>query len=129
MAYLTGVRRASRWQGAARAAEAGADVRTRTGVTGLLRDGKRVTGVETGHGPIRASLVVGADGRHSTVARLAGGTPYYTTGQCRPFTWAYFDGVADTETTASRPVRRARLSRLPHRRWPVHGRRHPAQGS
>jgi flavin-dependent dehydrogenase len=89
----------------AAAAEAGVDVRTRTGVTGLLRDGERVSGVETGDGPVRASLVVGADGRHSTVARLAGAAEYHTTGQCRPFAWAYFHGVADTEA-------RLRLGRL-----------------
>lgn len=89
----------------AAASEAGADVRTRTGVTGLLREGKRVIGVETSHGPIQASLVVGADGRHSTVARLADAAEYYTTGQCRPFTWAYFDDVPDTEA-------RLRLGRL-----------------
>ncbi|WP_051581630.1 NAD(P)/FAD-dependent oxidoreductase [Pseudonocardia acaciae] len=89
----------------AAAGEAGVDVRTRTGVTGLRHDGTRVTGVETTHGPVRASLVVGADGRHSTVARLAGAAEYHTTGPCRPFTWAYFDGVADTEA-------RLRLGRL-----------------
>lgn len=89
----------------AAASEAGAHVRTRTGVTGLLRQGKRVIGVETSHGPIQASLVVGADGRHSTVARLADAAEYHTTGQCRPFTWAYFDDVADTEA-------RLRLGRL-----------------
>jgi 2-polyprenyl-6-methoxyphenol hydroxylase-like FAD-dependent oxidoreductase len=89
----------------AAAAQAGVDVRTHTGVTGLLGDGDRVTGVETGHGPVSAALVVGADGRHSTVARLTGATSYHTTGPCRPFTWAYFDGVADTEA-------RLRLGRL-----------------
>ena len=45
-------------------------------VTGLLRDGERVTGVEadTPDGPmhVRAALVVGADGRHSTVRESAG---------------------------------------------------------
>ena len=45
-------------------------------VTGLLRDGGRVTGVEadTPDGPmhVRAALVVGADGRHSTVRQSAG---------------------------------------------------------
>jgi len=45
-------------------------------VSGLLRDGDRVAGVraETPQGPleVRADLVVGADGRHSTVRSLAG---------------------------------------------------------
>src|SRR3954451_10349030 len=46
-------------------------------VTGLLRDGGRVTGVKVrersgDEHEIRAGLVVGADGRHSEVAKLAG---------------------------------------------------------
>ncbi len=80
------------------AVDAGVDVRTRTGVTGLRADdGGRVTGVETGEGALAADLVVGADGRNSTVARLVGAADYLSTGPCRPFTWAYFDGVADRE--------------------------------
>src|SRR4051812_26140432 len=50
------------------AAEAGATVRTGSRVTGLLMDNGRVTGVQTDAGPITAQLVVGADGRLSTVA-------------------------------------------------------------
>src|SRR4051794_40319302 len=50
------------------AAEAGADVRFETKVTGLLREGGRVAGVRTTAGDIPAKLVVGADGRGSTVA-------------------------------------------------------------
>ena len=45
-------------------------------VTGLLREGNRVVGVraDTPSGPleVRAALVVGADGRHSTVRQAAG---------------------------------------------------------
>jgi 2-polyprenyl-6-methoxyphenol hydroxylase-like FAD-dependent oxidoreductase len=45
-------------------------------VTGLLRDGERVTGVEAGtpDGPLQvhAALTVGADGRHSTVRESSG---------------------------------------------------------
>jgi flavin-dependent dehydrogenase len=78
------------------AAAAGADVRTGTGVTGLLRDGDRVVGVETDAGPIGATLVVGADGRRSTVARLAGAEEYQVAPPGRAFLWAYFER-ADTE--------------------------------
>src|SRR4051794_15457917 len=80
----------------AAAAEAGAEVRTGCAVTGLLRDGDgdRVTGVETTQGPLRARLVVGADGARSTVARLAGASEYDRTPAGRAFLWAYFDGAA-----------------------------------
>jgi 2-polyprenyl-6-methoxyphenol hydroxylase-like FAD-dependent oxidoreductase len=54
----------------------GFNLRMETEVTGLLQQGGRVTGVEakTPDGPLRveADLVVGADGRGSTVRRLAG---------------------------------------------------------
>ncbi|MFJ3821061.1 FAD-dependent oxidoreductase [Streptomyces nodosus] len=58
------------------AAAAGAEVRDRCRVTGLLRDERgRVVGVEGSHGgrafTERARLVIGADGMRSTVARLA----------------------------------------------------------
>ncbi len=81
------------------AATAGADVRTGTAVTGLLRsevDG-RVVGVETDAGPVGAALVVGADGRRSTVARLAGAREYHVAPPGRAFLWAYFEGAADDE--------------------------------
>src|SRR5262245_32300310 len=51
-------------------------VRMRAQVTGLIEEDGRVTGVraETPDGPleVRAALVVGADGRHSTVREQAG---------------------------------------------------------
>lgn len=46
----------------------GVEVRTGARVRRLLIDDGRVTGVQTDDGPIHARLVVGADGRHSTVA-------------------------------------------------------------
>jgi menaquinone-9 beta-reductase len=76
-----------------RAEAAGADVRTRTVVTGLCREGERVTGVVTAHGPVRARLVVGADGAGSTVARLVGAAEYARTPAERVFLWGYFDGT------------------------------------
>jgi flavin-dependent dehydrogenase len=79
------------------AAAAGAEVRTETAVNGLLwRDG-RVAGVETAAGPLRARLVVGADGRGSTVADLVGAGEYYVEPPGRMFAWAYFEGVAEAE--------------------------------
>jgi electron transfer flavoprotein-quinone oxidoreductase len=41
-------------------------------VDGLLREGEQVTGVTTSAGERRARLVIGADGRNSRIARLAG---------------------------------------------------------
>ncbi len=55
------------------ARERGAVVQTRTGVTGLLRDGDRVTGVRTTAGNISSAAVVNAAGTWSgAVAALAG---------------------------------------------------------
>ncbi|HEY2221449.1 NAD(P)/FAD-dependent oxidoreductase [Actinomycetospora sp.] len=75
------------------AAEAGAEIRTRTAVTGLLQEHGRVVGVLTGDGPVRARLVVGADGARSTVARLAGAEEYRRTPPGRLFVWGYFEGT------------------------------------
>jgi menaquinone-9 beta-reductase len=79
------------------AAEAGAEVRTESAVTGLLEHGGVVTGVETAAGPITASLVVGADGPSSAVARMAGAREYHVTEPGRLFLWAYFEGARETE--------------------------------
>jgi 2-polyprenyl-6-methoxyphenol hydroxylase-like FAD-dependent oxidoreductase len=75
------------------AAQAGAEVMTRTPVTGVLEDGGRVAGVETPGGELRAPLVVGADGARSTVARLVGAGEYLRTPPGRAFLWSYFEGV------------------------------------
>ena len=76
------------------AEEAGADVRFRHRVTDLLSDGERVSGVvvEGPHGRehIRAGLVVGADGRASTVARLTGVEEYLVRHPQRAGYWFYF---------------------------------------
>lgn len=75
------------------AAAAGAEVRTRTVVTGLREEHGRVVGVVTPHGPVRARLVVGADGARSTVARLVGAAEYCCTPPGRLFLWAYLEGT------------------------------------
>lgn len=79
------------------AAAAGAEVRTETRASDLLWEDGRVAGVETDQGPVRARLVVGADGRLSTVASLVRAAEYRVAPPGRMFAWAYFEGVADAE--------------------------------
>lgn len=79
------------------AREAGAEVREHTRVTDLLRDGSgRVTGVryrgrDGSAGTIGAKLVVGADGRRSTVARLVGATEHHRWDNQRMMAFAYYE--------------------------------------
>ncbi|WP_433204745.1 NAD(P)/FAD-dependent oxidoreductase [Dactylosporangium sp. CS-047395] len=80
--------------GAAR--DAGAEVWEGFGVSGLRWDGGRVAGIDGAFkrgGPrsVAASLVVGADGKHSTVARLAGARDY----RVRPAMTAAFYGYVE----------------------------------
>jgi 2-polyprenyl-6-methoxyphenol hydroxylase-like FAD-dependent oxidoreductase len=75
------------------AAAAGAEVRSRTTVTGLVEERGRVAGVETTEGKLRAPLVVGADGARSTVARLVGAGEYHRILPGGIFSWAYLEGV------------------------------------
>jgi len=82
------------------ATAAGVDVRTGLRVTGLIREDGRVTGVDTAAGPIHGRLVVGADGRHSTVASLVGAREYHVAPAGKMFAWAYFEGVHNREGRA-----------------------------
>jgi flavin-dependent dehydrogenase len=92
VAGITSVRRHVLDPILARAAEAaGADMRMDTRVTDLVREGGRVTGVQTGDTELRARLVVGADGRSSTVAQLAGARRYNVVPNQRADYWAYFE--------------------------------------
>jgi 2-polyprenyl-6-methoxyphenol hydroxylase-like FAD-dependent oxidoreductase len=77
------------------AAAAGAELRTGTNVTRLLTTDGRVTGVGTAQGEITAALVVGADGRRSTVAREVGAESYCLEPPGRLFAWGYFEGAQD----------------------------------
>jgi 2-polyprenyl-6-methoxyphenol hydroxylase-like FAD-dependent oxidoreductase len=81
--------------GAAR--EAGAKTLMATKVTGLVEDGGRVDGVRVVHRgrerELRAPLVVGADGRNSTVADLVGARKYNVTPGERFGYWAFFAGA------------------------------------
>jgi 2-polyprenyl-6-methoxyphenol hydroxylase-like FAD-dependent oxidoreductase len=73
------------------AADAGAEVRTQTAITGLVMDSGRVAGVTTPSGELRAPLVVGADGTRSTVAKMVGAQEYNPTPNGRVFMWAYYE--------------------------------------
>jgi 2-polyprenyl-6-methoxyphenol hydroxylase-like FAD-dependent oxidoreductase len=84
---------------AARAA--GAEVHTSVRVMGLIEDQGRVVGVRASNAAgkelrFRAKLVVGADGQHSTVARLTGARAYNVTANERFFTWGYYAGAPRT---------------------------------
>ncbi|MBT8207967.1 MAG: FAD-dependent oxidoreductase [Acidimicrobiia bacterium] len=61
------------WALAEGAMHRGVHVHQRAPVTGLLRDGDRVTGIETPDGPVSAGVVVSAVGGHvTTLASMAG---------------------------------------------------------
>jgi 2-polyprenyl-6-methoxyphenol hydroxylase-like FAD-dependent oxidoreductase len=79
------------------AAAAGAEVMMGAKVTALVRDGGRVTGVRVAHDgseqALAARLVVGADGRNSMVARLAGSRQYNLTPNERFAYWSFFEGA------------------------------------
>jgi flavin-dependent dehydrogenase len=89
------------------AREAGADVRERTRVEGLLHDqgavaGALVRGPDGRHAPIRARLTIGADGLGSLVARRSGGR--ISTFPRRIAFVAHLSGVRDMGTTAEMHV-------------------------
>jgi flavin-dependent dehydrogenase len=74
---------------------AGVDARDHHVVTALLRDGERVTGVRVKDGSreyeLRAPLVVGADGRNSTIAKLVGAEAYLESTNNGGLYWTYFE--------------------------------------
>lgn len=78
------------------AARAGSDVRMATRVTGVVEERGRVAGVRVAHGGsesvLQAPLVVGADGRNSTVAALVGARKYNVTANARFLYWTFFEG-------------------------------------
>lgn len=93
------------------AAAAGAEVRTGVRVTNLISEDGRATGVATTAGPIHGRLVVGADGRHSTVASLVGAREYHVAAPGRMTAWAYFEDVQHRDAHA-RLARRGDLGFL-----------------
>ncbi len=80
------------------AAEAGAEMLMGTTVTGVVKDGERVTGVRVtrdgAESTLQARLVVGADGRNSTVASGAGARKYNAVYNQRFAYWSFFEGAA-----------------------------------
>ena len=76
------------------AVAAGASVRMQAKVTGLIEDRGRVSGVRVSGideaSELRARLVVGADGRRSTVAADRGARQYNVTTNERWYYWLYF---------------------------------------
>jgi len=86
------------------AQESGAVLHTATEVTALLEDRGRVVGVRAkdagGERELRARLLVGADGRHSTVAKLCRARRYNVTPNQRLLYWAFFEDAA----TGARPT-------------------------
>jgi flavin-dependent dehydrogenase len=79
------------------AARAGVEVRTQTKAVAMLREGGRVVGLRVASGgvesQVRARLVVGADGRSSTVAALCGARRYNVTPNDREYYWTYFENA------------------------------------
>jgi flavin-dependent dehydrogenase len=79
------------------ALDAGAEVRMGATVTSLLTEGARVTGVrvmqDRAESTLQARLVVGADGRNSTVASGVGARKYNLTPNQRFAYWSFFEGA------------------------------------
>jgi menaquinone-9 beta-reductase len=80
------------------AESAGAELRFRHKVVELVRSGDRVTGVTVqtpaGRERLYADLVVGADGAHSTIAKLTDAPEYLTEEWTRGGYWAYYPAPA-----------------------------------
>lgn len=79
------------------AAEAGADVRMGTKVVEVLWDRQRVSGVRVQHEGVEtrlyAPLVVGVDGRTSTVAYMCGARKYNINPNERSYYFTFFEGA------------------------------------
>ncbi|APA99370.1 NAD(P)/FAD-dependent oxidoreductase [Nocardia seriolae] len=78
--------------------EAGAEVISGFAVTGLLRDGDRVVGIRGREGggierEFRATLVVGADGSGSTVAKEVGAQVYEGSPAACFVYYSYYEGI------------------------------------
>jgi flavin-dependent dehydrogenase len=73
----------------------GVEARERTRVVNVLTDGARVTGVRVQHAAgeheLRARLVVGADGRNSTIAKLVAAPAYLESHATNGIYWSYFE--------------------------------------
>ncbi len=89
------------------AVAAGAELHDQTRVTTLVRDEDRVAGVRAVSDGVeqefRAELVVGADGRHSTVAKLVDADEYLAYDAPRAMYWNYWDAPAFWHTDPAYP--------------------------
>ncbi len=86
------------------ASRSGAEVRMGSRLVGLLWEKGRVVGVEC-EGPvgverIYAPLVIGADGRSSSVANLVGSHRYNVTGNQRSYYFTLFEGASESGSDA-----------------------------
>ncbi|WP_241483227.1 NAD(P)/FAD-dependent oxidoreductase [Nocardiopsis halophila] len=83
----------------AAASRAGADVRQGASLRAPLYQGDRVAGVTFAEGgreySARARVVIGADGKHSTLARVVGARPYRDEGVQGCMYYAYWSGLPD----------------------------------
>lgn len=75
------------------AREAGAEVREACNVDEVLIENGSVVGVRCGRQVERASIVIGADGRNSRVAKAAGVTEYNTKPRLEYAYYTYFSGL------------------------------------
>ncbi len=86
------------------AREAGVEIRTRTRLVDLMREGDRVVGAvvedASGKQELRAQIVVGADGRSSTLAELAGAEEYFGYDGPRSMYWGYWKRPSWYDTDA-----------------------------
>ena len=87
------------------AIDAGVDARDRFTVSELMFDGARVIGIRGKHHgqtvEARASVVVGADGPGSTVAKAVGAEAYVDAGTHTCGHYAYYSGMRDRDDEAS----------------------------
>jgi len=90
------------------AVSAGVELIDQTRVTSLVREGDRVFGVRAAGSvgqerEFRASLVVGADGRHSTIARAVEAEEYLGYDAPRAMVWGYWNAPAFWRTDSAYP--------------------------
>ena len=80
------------------AVASGAELRDRTRVTAMIRDGDRAVGVRAitdgREWSVNAPLVIGADGRRSTIARLVAAEEYLAYDAPRALYWGYWRAPA-----------------------------------
>jgi 2-polyprenyl-6-methoxyphenol hydroxylase-like FAD-dependent oxidoreductase len=75
------------------ARDAGVEVREDYNVDTLVIEDRRVVGIRSGGREDRATIVIGADGRHSHVARGVGAVDYHTKPRLQYGYYTYFSGL------------------------------------